>query len=55
MTDNPNLTALFPGHHLFVPRPGQTTVADVQAAIDSFGLGLTVTEPAPGVPYTFTK
>ena len=55
MTDNPNLNVLFPGHHRFVQPPGATTVAEVQTAINSMGLGKTVTEPAPGVPYAFTK
>ena len=51
MTDNPNLNAVFPGHHRFVQGPGQTTVAEAQAAMDAMGTGLTITEPVPGVSY----
>lgn len=55
MTDNPNLGTVFPGHHRFVQPPGATTIAEVQGAVDAMGLGLRVSEPTPGQPYTFTK
>jgi len=55
MTDNPNLSAVFPGHHRFVQPAGATTVDEVQQAIRAMGMGLTVTEPAPGQPFTFTQ
>jgi len=53
MTDNPNLSAVFPGHHRFMQGPGQTTIAEAQAAMDAMGLGLRITEPFPGVALTF--
>jgi L-ascorbate metabolism protein UlaG (beta-lactamase superfamily) len=54
-TNNPNLKAVFPGHHEFAPRTGATTVADAQQSVDAMGLGIRVTEPAPGVTYPFSK
>jgi len=54
MTGNPNLTTIFPHHHR-VSQVGGTSIADVQAAMDAMGVPLTVTEPFPGVEYTFTK
>jgi hypothetical protein len=54
-TNNPNLKAVFPGHHLFSPNPGQTTIAEAQQAVDAMGLGIRITEPAPGATHTFTK
>jgi L-ascorbate metabolism protein UlaG (beta-lactamase superfamily) len=44
-TDNPNLTTVFPHHNRVNPPAGQTTVADVQAAIDAMGVGQKVTQP----------
>ena len=44
-TDNPNLTTVFPHHNRVAPTAGQTTVADVQAAIDSMGVDQKVTQP----------
>jgi L-ascorbate metabolism protein UlaG (beta-lactamase superfamily) len=55
MTDNPNLTTLFPHHHLTSTRPPQTTIAEAQAALNTMGVPLTITEPVPGVEYAFTR
>jgi len=44
-TDNANLTTVFPHHNRVAPTAGQTTVADVQAAIDSMGVDQKVTQP----------
>jgi L-ascorbate metabolism protein UlaG (beta-lactamase superfamily) len=55
MTDNPNLRTLFPGHHRFVQQAGSTTVAEVDQALRAMGINLTVTEPAPGQPFTFSQ
>src|SRR5712691_11258861 len=44
-TDNPNLKTVFPHHNRVTPTAGQTTVADVQAAIDSMGVDQKVTQP----------
>jgi len=52
-TDNPNLTTVFPHHNRVNPPPGQTTVADVQAAIDAMGVGTKVTQPPLGQAVTF--
>ncbi len=42
-TDNPNLKTVFPHHNRVTPPAGQTTVADVQSAMDSIGVPLKVT------------
>jgi L-ascorbate metabolism protein UlaG (beta-lactamase superfamily) len=52
-TENPNLKSVFPAHNRVTPGPGQTTVADVQAAIDNMGVGMQVTQPPLGQPVTF--
>jgi len=44
-TDNPNLSTIFPHHNRVTPTAGQTTVADVQTAMDSMGVGMQVTQP----------
>jgi L-ascorbate metabolism protein UlaG (beta-lactamase superfamily) len=44
-TDNPNLTTVFPHHNRVTPPAGQTTVAEVQAAIDAMGVDQKVTQP----------
>jgi L-ascorbate metabolism protein UlaG (beta-lactamase superfamily) len=44
-SDNPNLTTVFPHHNRVSPPAGQTTVADVQAAMDAMGVGMKVTQP----------
>ena len=55
MTDNPNLSAIFPGHHRAVQTAGQTTIAEAQQAVWDMGMQLTVNEPAIAVPYSYTK
>lgn len=55
MTDNPNLRTVVPHHNRAVPPPGQTSVAEVQAAMDELGLGLTLTAPAVGEVLTLTR
>jgi len=52
-TENPNLKTVFPHHNRVTPPAGQTTVADVQAAMDSMGVGMQVTQPPLGQPVTF--
>jgi L-ascorbate metabolism protein UlaG (beta-lactamase superfamily) len=52
-TENPNLKSVFPHHNRVTPTAGQTTVADVQAAMDEMGVGLQVTQPPLGQPVTF--
>ncbi len=54
MTDNPNLTTIFPHHHR-VDQGGGTSIAEAQAALPALGVPLTITEPFPGVEYSFTK
>jgi L-ascorbate metabolism protein UlaG (beta-lactamase superfamily) len=55
MTGNPNLKDLFPHHHVLSTRPPQTTAAETQQALDRMRVPLRITEPFPGVEYTFTK
>ena len=50
-TNNPNLSAIFPGHLRF----GAPNIPDAQAAIDAMGLGLSITAPTPGLTMDFTK
>jgi L-ascorbate metabolism protein UlaG (beta-lactamase superfamily) len=52
-TENPNLKSVFPHHNRVAPTAGQTTVADVQAAMDEMGVGIQVTQPPLGQPVTF--
>ncbi|TMF01005.1 MAG: hypothetical protein E6I52_12300 [Chloroflexi bacterium] len=52
-TDNPNLSTVFPHHNRVSPPQGQTTVSDVQAAIDAMGVGMKVTQPPLGQAVTF--
>jgi L-ascorbate metabolism protein UlaG (beta-lactamase superfamily) len=52
-TDNPNLSTVFPHHNRVTPPAGQTTVADVQAAMDAMNVGLKVTQPPLGQAVTF--
>jgi L-ascorbate metabolism protein UlaG (beta-lactamase superfamily) len=47
-TDNPKLKTVLPHHNRVSPPAGQTTVADVQAAMDKMGLGLQVSQPPLG-------
>jgi L-ascorbate metabolism protein UlaG (beta-lactamase superfamily) len=55
MTDNPNLSAVFPGHHRFVQTAGMTTIDEAQQAMQAMGINLTITEPAPGQSFTFSQ
>jgi L-ascorbate metabolism protein UlaG (beta-lactamase superfamily) len=52
-SDNPNLKTVFPHHNRVAPPEGQTTVAQVQAAMDKMTLGLQVTQPPLGQVVTF--
>jgi L-ascorbate metabolism protein UlaG (beta-lactamase superfamily) len=52
-TDNPNLKTVFPHHNRVAPPAGQTTVADVQAAMDAMSVGLQVTQPPLGQVVSF--
>src|SRR6202011_4044941 len=38
MNENPNLKTVFPHHNRVTPPSGQTTVADVQSAMDAMGV-----------------
>ena len=55
MTDNPNLTAVYPHHNRVSPQPGQTTIADAQAAIDAMGVHMQITSPVIGRVDSFAK
>jgi hypothetical protein len=44
-TENPNLKTVIPHHNRVSPTAGQTTVAEVQTAIDAMGLGVQVMQP----------
>jgi L-ascorbate metabolism protein UlaG (beta-lactamase superfamily) len=55
MTDNPNLTAVFPHHLRVTSQPGQTTVADAQAAVQAMGISMQITTPVLGQIYSFTN
>jgi L-ascorbate metabolism protein UlaG (beta-lactamase superfamily) len=52
-TDNPNLTTVFPHHNRVNPPAGQTTVAQVQTAIDAMGIDQKVTQPPLAQVVTF--
>jgi L-ascorbate metabolism protein UlaG (beta-lactamase superfamily) len=54
-TENPNLKMVIPHHNRVNPPAGQTTVAEVQAAIDAMGLGIQVMQPNLSQVYSFTK
>jgi L-ascorbate metabolism protein UlaG (beta-lactamase superfamily) len=54
-TDNPNLKMIIPHHNRVSPPAGQTTVAQVQAAMDSMGLGLQVMQPNLSQVYSLSK
>jgi L-ascorbate metabolism protein UlaG (beta-lactamase superfamily) len=54
-TENPNLKMVIPHHNRVNPPAGQTTVAEVQSAIDSMGLGVQVMQPNLSQVYSFTK
>jgi len=53
MTDNPNLKTVFPHHNRVTPTAGQTTVADVQGAMDTMGVAMKVTQPPLGQVVSF--
>lgn len=55
MTGNPNLKTLLPHHHRATPQPGQTTVAEVRAALDGAGIQIPITNPSRGQVYEFRK
>lgn len=55
MTDNPNLKTLIPHHHRATPQPGQTTVTEVRAALDTAGIRIPITSPVRGQSYEFRK
>lgn len=44
-SENPNLTTVFPHHNRVTPPAGDTTVAQVQSAIDAMGVDQKVTQP----------
>lgn len=50
-TDNPNLKLVVPHHHRVVQQPRETTVADLEAAIASMGLGVPVLNVERSTPY----
>jgi L-ascorbate metabolism protein UlaG (beta-lactamase superfamily) len=54
-TENPNLKMVIPHHNRVTPPAGQTTVAEVQAAIDAMGLNVPVMQPNLSQVYSFTK
>jgi L-ascorbate metabolism protein UlaG (beta-lactamase superfamily) len=53
LSGNPNLGMVMPHHHRVEPQPGQTTVAEAQAAIDTLALDIQITEPALDQVYRF--
>ncbi len=54
-TENPNLNTVLPHHNRVNPPPGQTTVAEVQAAIDAMGLGMRLNQPPLGQPVSYSS
>jgi L-ascorbate metabolism protein UlaG (beta-lactamase superfamily) len=52
-TENPNLKTVYPHHNRVTQMPGQTTLAEVQAAVDAMGLGVQVTQPPLGQVVSF--
>jgi L-ascorbate metabolism protein UlaG (beta-lactamase superfamily) len=54
-TENPNLKMVIPHHNRVNPPAGQTTVQQVQAAIDDMGLGIQVMQPNLSQVYSFNK
>ena len=54
-TGNPNLRTVLPHHHRAVQLPGQTTIAEAQAAVTEMGLPFQILAPVIGQPYHFTK
>ena len=54
-TGNPNLRTVLPHHHRVVQQPGQTTIAEAQAAVNEMGLGFEIMAPVIGQVYSFAK
>jgi L-ascorbate metabolism protein UlaG (beta-lactamase superfamily) len=54
-TENPNLKMVIPHHNRVNPPAGQTTVQQVQAAMDAMGLGIQVMQPNLSQVYSFSK
>ena len=52
-TDNTNLTTVFPHHNRVAPPAGQTTLAEVQSAVDAMGVDQKITQPPLGQVVTF--
>jgi L-ascorbate metabolism protein UlaG (beta-lactamase superfamily) len=48
--ENPSLKTVFPHHNRVTPPAGQTTLADVQSAVDAMGLGIQITQPPLNQP-----
>lgn len=51
--DNPNLTTVIPHHRRLEPPPGATSVAEVQAALDSQGVAVQILDAERGTVYAF--
>ena len=51
--DNPNLATVFPHHNRVNPPAGQTTLAEVQGAVDAMGVNMKITQPPLAQPVTF--
>ena len=54
-TRNPNLQTLIPHHHRVMPMAGQTTVAEVQAALQNLGVEIPILNPHRGQTYALAK
>jgi hypothetical protein len=54
-TGNPTLLSVLPPHRRADQRPGQTTVAEAQAAVRERGLDVPVLSPVLGQAYRFTR
>ena len=54
-TENPNLKMVIPHHNRVNPSAGQTTVEQVQTAMDAMGLGIQVMQPNLSQVYSFNK
>jgi L-ascorbate metabolism protein UlaG (beta-lactamase superfamily) len=54
-TANPNLSKVVPHHHRVTPPAGQTTIQEVQTAMDGMGLGIQMSELVIGQVETFTR
>ena len=54
-TDNPNLKTIIPHHHRLKPPPGAPTAADLDAALKTANLGVTVLNPELAKVYELRK